>query len=69
MNERPVPVGLAYQSQDQQEPLAAGQEFRQIYERPLGFLITGNTVRSGQPVEEVDDGVIRLLYWLYLLLC
>jgi predicted AAA+ superfamily ATPase len=69
VDERPVPVGLAYQSRDQEESLAAVQEFRQTYETPLGFLVTGDTVRGRQPVEEVDDGVIRLPYWLYLLLC
>lgn len=36
---------------------------------PLGFLLVGETVRGGQPVEHLGDGVIELPYWLYLLLC
>ncbi|MBV0926217.1 AAA family ATPase [Halomicroarcula limicola] len=65
----PVPIGLAYQSRARDETIDAVREFKQAYDVPLGFLLAGDTVRDRQPIERVENGVIQLPYWLYLLLC
>lgn len=65
----PVPVGLAYRPRTREEKLAAIDEFREAYDAPVGFLVTGDTVRGVEAVEEVAEGVIQVPYWLYLLLC
>jgi predicted AAA+ superfamily ATPase len=69
VDETPVPVGLAYRSRDREAPLAAVHEFKDEYHAPLGLLLAGDTVREDQPVQQIEDGVIQLPYWLYLLLC
>ena len=66
---RPVPVGMAYQSREREESLAAIREFRQTYDTPLGLLLAGDTARSGTPVEHLGDGIVQVPYWLYMLLC
>jgi predicted AAA+ superfamily ATPase len=65
----PVPVGLAYRSRERDETLAAVREFTRAYDVPLGFLLVGDTVRGAEPIRRLDDGVVQLPYWLYLLLC
>ncbi|WP_229126528.1 DUF4143 domain-containing protein [Halapricum desulfuricans] len=65
----PVPIGLAYQSQEREESLEAVQEFKEAYDTPLGFLLAGDTTRGRQPIEHLGGGIIQLPYWLYLLLC
>ena len=65
----PVPIGLAYQSGQQEETVAALREFKTEYDAPVGFLLAGNTVKSQEPIEERGEGIIQLPYWLYLLLC
>jgi predicted AAA+ superfamily ATPase len=65
----PVPIGLAYRSRDRDDALAAVQEFKQAYDIPLGLVLVGDTVRGTEPIQALDDGVIQLPYWLYLLLC
>jgi len=65
----PVPIGLAYQSGQQEETVAALRDFKTEYDAPVGFLLAGNTVKSQEPIEERGDGIIQLPYWLYLLLC
>jgi len=65
----PVPIGLAYQSGQQEETVAALREFKSEYEASVGFLLAGNTIESLQPIEDLGDGIIQLPYWLYLLLC
>jgi predicted AAA+ superfamily ATPase len=65
----PVPIGLAYQSRDRDEALAAVREFKQAYETPVGFLLVGDTLRGADPVNQLNEGVVQLPYWLYLLLC
>jgi len=44
-------------------------EFMDEYETPLGFLLVGETSRGEPPIEHLCDGLVRLPYWLYLLLC
>jgi predicted AAA+ superfamily ATPase len=65
----PVPIGLAYRSRDRDDALAAVQEFTQTYDVPLGILLVGDTVRGTEPIQTLDEGIIQLPYWLYLLLC
>jgi predicted AAA+ superfamily ATPase len=65
----PVPVGMAYQSRERDDSIAAIREFRRSYDTPLGLLLTSDTTRSGAPVEHIGDGVVQVPYWLYLLLC
>lgn len=65
----PVPIGLAYQSRDRDEALAAVREFKRTYETPIGVLLVGDTLRGADPVTHLDEGVVQLPYWLYLLLC
>lgn len=69
IEETPIPVGLAYRAGDREDSLATIHEFKQTYDTPLGLLLTGDTVRNGQPVELLSSGVIQLPYWFYLLLC
>lgn len=69
VDDTPVPIGLAYQSREREESLAAVREFKQTYDTPLGLLLVGDTVRGRQPIEGLDDGLVQLPYWLYLLLC
>jgi len=65
----PVPVGMAYRPHERADSLAAIREFKRTYDTPLGLLLAGDTVRDGDPVEELEEGIIELPYWLYLLLC
>lgn len=65
----PVPIGLAYRSRDRDESRAALQEFKDAYDAPVGLLLAGDTVRGADPIETLGDGIIKLPYWLYLLLC
>jgi predicted AAA+ superfamily ATPase len=69
VEETPVPVGLAYQSRERDEALAAVREFKQAYDAPLGFLLVGDTLRGVQPVNSLGGGIVQIPYWLYLLLC
>jgi predicted AAA+ superfamily ATPase len=64
-----LPIGLAYRSRERDESLAAVQEFRQTYDVPLGLVLVGDTVRGTEPIQNPDDGIVQLPYWLYLLLC
>lgn len=65
----PVPIGLAYRPRERDDTLSALQEFNQTFDTPLGFLLTGDTVRGTDPIQTLDDGIVQLPYWLYLLLC
>lgn len=69
INGIPIPIGLAYRSRDHDETLATVQEFIGTYDVPLGLFLVGDTVRGTEPIQMLDDGVIQLPYWLYLLLC
>jgi predicted AAA+ superfamily ATPase len=69
VDDTPVPIGLAYRSQDREDARAAVQEFTQTYDTPLGLLLIGDTIRGAHSIEEIDDGIIQLPYWLYLMLC
>jgi predicted AAA+ superfamily ATPase len=63
----PVPVGLAYRPPIE-DATAPVREFTETYETPIGIVLTGDTVRREQPIT-VEDGIVQLPYWLYLLLC
>jgi hypothetical protein len=65
----PVPIGLAYRPRERDDTLSALQEFNQTFDTPLGFFLTGDTVRGTDPIQTFDDGIVQLPYWLYLLLC
>jgi len=67
--ETPVPVGLVYRSSTRGATVAALEEFRSEYGTPLGLLVVGDTVRTATPIDEVQDGIVQLPFWLYLLLC
>ncbi len=69
INSTPVPIGLAYRSRDRDEALATVQEFTETYDVPLGLLLVGDTVRGTEPIQTLEEGVIQLPYWLYILLC
>lgn len=69
LNGHPVPVGLAYQPRDRDTVHSALTEFQSEYEAPVGLLLTGDVVSDTQPVASLENGVIELPYWLYLLLC
>jgi predicted AAA+ superfamily ATPase len=69
VNDTPVPIGLAYRSRERDDTREAVQEFRDTFDTPLGFLLVGDTVRGTEPIQNHDDGIIQLPYWLYLLLC
>jgi predicted AAA+ superfamily ATPase len=69
IGDTPVPIGLAYRSRARDDSLAAVQQFKQEYDTPVGFLLTGDTVQDTEPIRKLDDGIIQLPYWLYLLLC
>ncbi|MFW5905673.1 MAG: ATP-binding protein [archaeon] len=65
----PVPIGLAYRSRERESSLDVLEEFRDAYDAPVGFLLAEDTVRDARPVEHLGDGIVKLPYWLYLLLC
>ncbi|MFD1572199.1 ATP-binding protein [Halorubrum laminariae] len=65
----PVPIGLAYRSRTRETTIEALQEFQDTYDAPIGFLLAGDTVRGTEPIQQPNDGIIELPYWLYLLLC
>lgn len=64
----PVPIALAYQP-PVDEKRAALDAFLETYETPLGFLVTGDTVGNDTAIQQTENGIIQLPYWLYLLLC
>lgn len=63
----PIPVGLAYRP-PVEDATAPVREFTQTHETPFGVVLTGDTVRREEPIT-VEDGIVQLPYWLYLLLC
>lgn len=65
----PVPVGLAYRTSERESTTAAVQAFTERYDVPVGLLVVGETVRGRDPIEHLDEGLIKVPYWLYLLLC
>lgn len=69
VGETPVPIGLGYRPREREDVVETIQEFREEYDAPVGFVVTGDTLRGVEPVAEVSDGVIQLPFWLYLLLC
>lgn len=69
IGDSPVPISLAYQPREQDEAQSALNEFQAEYEAPVGFLLTGDVIHDTQPIASVEDGIIELPYWLYLLLC
>jgi predicted AAA+ superfamily ATPase len=69
VGENPVPVALAYRSGDREASVAAVREFREEFGSPVGLVLAGDTIRGAQPVAEVEDGIVQIPYWLYLMIC
>lgn len=69
VDDTPVPVALAYRSRDYGPTISALQEFRAEFDAPLGLLLVGDTVDTGRPIKEVQDGIVQIPYWLYLMIC
>ena len=64
----PVPIGFAYRSSEHEPTQAAVEEFTGAYDAPVGFVLAGDTVRGGDAIEVLADGIIQLPYWLFLML-
>lgn len=64
----PVPVALAYQP-PVDEKRAVLEEFLEHYDTPIGLLVTGDTVSTDGSVQLLDDRILQVPYWLYLVLC
>jgi len=64
----PVPVGLAYRPSGP-DATASVREFLDAYDAPVGLVLTGDAVQSAARPITVEDGLIRLPYWFFLLLC
>ncbi|NHN42957.1 ATP-binding protein [Halorubellus sp. JP-L1] len=69
IDDTPVPIGLAYKPRDREDALTALEAFRAEYDAPVAFLLRGDASRRPEPIEDVQDGIVELPYWLYLLLC
>jgi hypothetical protein len=63
----PVPVGLAYRP-PMADAVAPVREFVDAYGLPFGIVVTGDTVRDSRPIT-VEDGLVHVPYWFYLLCC
>jgi predicted AAA+ superfamily ATPase len=64
----PVPIALAYQPPVDGKQ-AALEAFLNEYETPFGVLLTGDTVRGGDEIKLIDEQIVQIPYWFYLLLC
>ena len=69
VDETPVPIAMAYHAREHEPSLDATREFMNSYDTPVGFVLVGDTVSGAGTVKTLDDGVIQLPYWLYLMLC
>jgi len=65
----PVPVGLAYRPSEKPETRASIQDFLDTYDVPVGILLAGETLQAGDQIKLIDDRLVQLPYWFYLLLC
>ena len=61
-----VPVGLAYRPGDRESTITTLREFMETYDAPIGLSIGGD---PGREEVRLDDGIVELPYWLYMLLC
>ncbi|WP_256301685.1 AAA family ATPase [Haloarchaeobius salinus] len=68
IDDTPVPVVLAYRPPID-DSLDVITEFLDEYDVPVGFLLTGDTVSTEEPITLRENRVIQLPYWFYLLLC
>jgi len=68
VGETPVPVGLAYRPSEKPEKQSSIQEFLDSYEVPVGILLAGNTLPAGDQIKLIDDRLVQVPYWFYLLL-
>lgn len=68
VDETPVPITMAYQT-GMNEAIDAVEEFHTEYETQVGFVVTGDVVSPSDEIEVLEDGVVTVPYWLYLLLC
>lgn len=69
VGDTPVPVALAYRSSTRKNKLEALSQFTEVYESPVQLLLTGEQARTAEPIVEVEDDIIELPYWLFLILC
>jgi hypothetical protein len=67
VGDTPVPIDLARPPVG--DSLTAVREFLDSHDVPVGFLPTGDTVPTDQPITMRGGRVIQLPYWFYLLLC
>ncbi|WP_254830351.1 ATP-binding protein [Haloglomus salinum] len=63
----PLPIGLSYRPSGE-DAAAAVREFVETYDTPFGIVLTGDSVGTVRPIT-VEDELVRLPYWFYLLLC
>lgn len=68
VDETPVPITMAYQT-GIDEATDALTEFHTEYGTQIGFVLTGDVVSAAGEVDVLDDGIVTMPYWLYLLLC
>jgi predicted AAA+ superfamily ATPase len=64
----PVPIALAYRP-PMDDAVATIEAFCDTYEVPFGFVLAGDTVPGTTGVSQHSERVVRVPYWLYLLLC
>lgn len=64
----PVPVGFGYRP-PVAETTRALEEFLEAYEVPFEFLLAGDTLSSDQPITVLEDRIMRVPFWFYLMLC
>lgn len=69
VGDTPVPVALAYRSSERDSKVTALTEFTDTFDTPLGIVVVGESRRDDPPVRELQNGVVKLPYWLYLMLC
>lgn len=68
VDETPVPITMAYQT-GIDEATNAIEEFHAEHDTQVGFVLTGDVVSAAGEIAVLDDGVVTVPYWLYLLLC
>jgi hypothetical protein len=51
------------------DDVAAVEAFCDAYDVPFGVVLTGDTVPGPDGVSRHAERVVRVPYWLYLLLC
>lgn len=68
VDETPVPITMAYQT-GIEEATEGIEEFHAEYGTQVGFVLTGDVVSAAGEIDVLDDGIVTVPCWLYLLLC